>query len=73
MGGGTLMLLDTCALLWLAEGGQKLSRQARDRIEDTPVVFVSAISAFEIAAKCRSGKLKLPVPGYLFATTSTSL
>ena len=56
------MLLDTCALLWLAEGGQKLSRQARNRIEDAPVVFISAISAFEIAVKCRSGKLKLPVP-----------
>lgn len=56
------MLLDTCALLWLAEGGKRLSKEARDRIEDAPVVYVSAISAFEIAAKCRSGKLKLPVP-----------
>jgi PIN domain nuclease of toxin-antitoxin system len=56
------MLLDTCALLWLAEGGKQLSKQARERIEDAPVVFVSAISAFEIAGKCRSGKLKLPVP-----------
>lgn len=56
------MLLDTCALLWLAEGGKHLSKEARDRIEDAPIVYVSAISAFEIAVKCRSGKLKLPVP-----------
>jgi PIN domain nuclease of toxin-antitoxin system len=56
------MLLDTCALLWLAEGGKQLSKHARERIEEAPVVFVSAISAFEIAAKFRSGKLKLPVP-----------
>jgi PIN domain nuclease of toxin-antitoxin system len=56
------MLLDTCAVLWLAEGGKQLSIEARDRIENAPVVYVSAISAFEIAAKYRSGKLKLPVP-----------
>ena len=55
------MLLDTCALLWLAEGGKRLSAEARQRIEDAPVVYVSAISAFEIGMKCRSGKLKLPV------------
>ncbi len=56
------MLLDTCALLWLAEGGKRLSKEALDRIEEAPVVYVSAISAFEIAVKCRSGKLRLPVP-----------
>lgn len=56
------MLLDTCVVLWLAEGGKQLSIEARDRIENAPVVYVSAISAFEIAAKYRSGKLKLPVP-----------
>ncbi len=57
-----MRLLDTCALLWLAEGGQKLSEEARDRIEAAPVVYVSAISAFEIGLKVNSGKLKLPVP-----------
>jgi len=56
------MILDTCALLWLADGGKQLSKEARERIEDAPVVYVSAISAFEVAVKCRSGKLKLPVP-----------
>ena len=55
------MLLDTCAILWLAEGGHRISKKTRERIEAAPVVFVSAISAFEIAIKCRSGKLKLPV------------
>ncbi len=56
------MILDTCALLWLAEGGKNLSKKTLDRIEESAVVYVSAISAFEIAAKCRSGKLHLPVP-----------
>jgi PIN domain nuclease of toxin-antitoxin system len=56
------MILDTCALLWLAEGGNRLSPAARDRIENAPVVYVSSISAFEIGIKCRSGKLRLPMP-----------
>ncbi len=55
------MILDTCALLWLAEGGDRLSQEARLRIENAPVVYVSSISAFEIGIKCRSGKLKLPM------------
>jgi PIN domain nuclease of toxin-antitoxin system len=58
------MILDTCALLWLAEGGEHLSQSARDRIEKAPLVYVSSISAFEIAIKCRSGKLRLPVPAH---------
>ena len=57
-----MILLDTCALLWLVEGGKELSKQSREAIEDALVVYVSAISAFEIAVKCRSAKLKLPVP-----------
>jgi PIN domain nuclease of toxin-antitoxin system len=56
------MLLDTCALLWLAEGAERLSAEAREHIECAAQVYVSAISAFEIGLKCRSGKLKLPVP-----------
>ena len=31
------MLLDTCALLWLAEGGRHLSKDAKERIEAAPV------------------------------------
>jgi PIN domain nuclease of toxin-antitoxin system len=33
-----------------------------ERIENNPVVYVSSITAFEVGIKCRSGKLKLPVP-----------
>jgi len=54
------MILDTCALLWLAQGGGKLSKSARARIETAAVVYVSAITGFEIGIKCKKGKLKLP-------------
>jgi PIN domain nuclease of toxin-antitoxin system len=56
------MILDTCALIWLAAGGGHLSKEVLNRIENAPVVYVLSISAFEIGIKCRSGKLRLPMP-----------
>jgi PIN domain nuclease of toxin-antitoxin system len=60
--GGETVILDTCALLWLAEGSHQISRATRAKIEKAPIVYVSAISGFEISLKCRSGKLDLPAP-----------
>jgi PIN domain nuclease of toxin-antitoxin system len=56
------LLLDTCTFLWLA-GGQRLSDGAAAAIR-TPAneVFVSAVSAWEIASKYRAGRLSLPEP-----------
>ena len=54
------MILDTCALLWLAQGGGALSQTTLSRIEAAPVVYASAISGFEIGIKVQKGKLALP-------------
>lgn len=53
------LLLDTHALLWWAFADPKLSRRARAAIDDDVAneVFVSAVSAWEIATKYRIGKL----------------
>ena len=56
------MILDTCALLWLASGDKKLSRSALKAIHEAAAVYVSAISGFEIAIKAAKGRLKLPKP-----------
>lgn len=57
------MLLDTCALLWLATDHSNLSARARAAIVDpTHPVFVSAASVWEIAVKYALGKLPLPSP-----------
>lgn len=56
------MILDTCALLWLAQGGGALSAAALHRIDTATAVYVSAISGFEIGIKVQKGKLHLPVP-----------
>ncbi len=56
------MILDTCALLWLASGSKRLSRSTLKQINEAPAVYVSAISGFEIAIKAAKNKLKLPIP-----------
>jgi PIN domain nuclease of toxin-antitoxin system len=67
MAGGEPMILDTCALLWLASGAKKLGRATLKEINEAPAVYVSAISGFEIAIKAARGKLKLPhSPGEWF-------
>jgi PIN domain nuclease of toxin-antitoxin system len=55
----TQVLLDTHALVWWLEGRERLSRKARDIIEDPETsVLVSAASAWELAIKSRIGKFK---------------
>ena len=55
-----MILLDTCGLLALQEGGRDLSEAARALLEaPDSEVFVSAISAFEIGQKHGAGKLIL--------------
>lgn len=57
-----MVLLDTCCLLWLVAGRRELSIRARKRIsESAGSLFISAITAFEIAIKHRKGRLTLPM------------
>lgn len=55
------LVLDTCALLWLASGGGKLSARALEAIDQADVVLVSAISSWEVGLKCKRGQLQLPL------------
>jgi PIN domain nuclease of toxin-antitoxin system len=55
------LLLDTCALLWLAEGSKRFGRTLKSRIDSARTVFVSAISAWEISLKHSKGDLMLPM------------
>lgn len=58
-----MVLLDTCTLLWLAAGSDRLSAPARTRIAGSAGgLFVSAISAFEVGVKSAKGALTLPLP-----------
>jgi PIN domain nuclease of toxin-antitoxin system len=57
-------LLDSHTFLWAASAPKKLSRKARRICEQTayPLV-ISAVSLWEIAAKCAAGKLSIPQVG----------
>jgi len=57
------LLLDTHALIWLAEGDDNLSQAAKSEIEN-PVnsSFVSVASFWEMAIKISLSKLELRIP-----------
>lgn len=56
-----MMLLDTCAVLWLAHDQGRLSSDTLTKIDSAPFVYISAISGFEIGLKYRDRKLSLPI------------
>ena len=56
------LLLDTCALLWLSTEPSRLSAKAQQAIRDDPEnLFVSSVSALELAIKVSKKKLKIPL------------
>lgn len=54
------VLLDTCALLALADGD--LPRSAAAALRKAPEAFVSVVSPWEVAIKAAGGKLRLMEP-----------
>ena len=55
------LLVDTCTFLWLAAADPKLTPAALSAFRDPEhEVFLSALSAWEIAIKYRIGRLPLP-------------
>jgi len=57
------LLLDTCTFLWIAAGAPDLSSHARELFADPDnEVFLSVVSAWEIALKHSTGRLPPPVP-----------
>ena len=56
------MLLDTCALLWLTHDQKQISDEVLEKMNTVPLLYVSAITGFEIGIKYKKSKLDLPVP-----------
>ena len=54
------LLLDTNVLLWWFADSPRLSRDAREIITASPVVYVSAATTWEIEIKRTLGKLRAP-------------
>ena len=51
------VLLDTHVLIWWDEG-RRIAAQARQAIEEADAVYVSAVSAWEVAIKTALGRLR---------------
>lgn len=57
------LLVDTCTFLWLAADDPQLTATARAACRNPEnTVYLSALSAWEIAIKHRIGRLPLPEP-----------
>ena len=55
------VLLDTCAFLWIITDSGELSKNAREIFSDTDnVIYLSAVSEWEICVKFKLKKLSLP-------------
>lgn len=55
------LLLDTNVFLWAAEKNPRLTPRLIERLMDpNEVVYVSAVSAWEISTKWSKGQIKLP-------------
>lgn len=59
-----MLLLDTCTLLWLNESPPRLPAPVIERIRADAGggLYVSAMTALEIAIKARKGRIRLPAP-----------
>lgn len=58
-----MVLLDTCVLLWLASEQSALTERVKKTLLDhAGNLYISSISAFEIAIKVKKGKMELPLP-----------
>ncbi len=61
------LLLDTCTFLWVVAGAPELSETASEEfLKEENEVYLSSVSAWEIAVKSFLGKLPLPEPPHRF-------
>ena len=57
-----ILLLDTHAILWWQRDDRRLGRAAREAIATADIVWVSAVSGWEVAIKTSLGRLRLTKP-----------
>src|SRR6056297_1050375 len=55
------IMLDTCALIWLVNGGGRISEDTLKLIQKADIVYVSAATALEVGCKAAIKKLELPM------------
>jgi PIN domain nuclease of toxin-antitoxin system len=68
------ILLDTCTFLWVVSGARELSAHAREiYVDPENEVYLSSVSAWEMAVKYTLGRLPLPEPPGRFVPAQRKL
>jgi PIN domain nuclease of toxin-antitoxin system len=69
------LLLDTHVVLWWQRDDRRLNQAARRAIAEAEIVWVSAVSGWEVAVKAALGRVRLtePCPALLAADDFTEL
>ena len=69
------LLLDTHVLLWWQRDDRQLKKAAREAIARAEIVYVSAVSGWELTIKAALGRVRLaePFPALLAADDFTEL
>jgi PIN domain nuclease of toxin-antitoxin system len=57
-----VLLLDTCALVWLTSDPGRLGERAKEALDAGSEILLSDASVWEICLKWQSKKLELPMP-----------
>ena len=55
------MVLDTCAVLWLAFNREKITEETLSEIDKCPSLIISTMSFWEIGIKIHKKKLAIPI------------
>ena len=66
------LLLDTHVVLWWQRDDRRLNKAARSAIATADVVWVSAVSGWEVAIKLALGRLTLSEPFDVLLPPTTS-
>jgi PIN domain nuclease of toxin-antitoxin system len=69
------LLLDSNIVVWLDQKPKRIAASVVDRIERTPLVYLSAVTAWELSIKQSLGGLTLarPVSGFINSHKMTEL
>ncbi|MBD3321136.1 MAG: PIN domain-containing protein [Chitinivibrionales bacterium] len=61
MGGPGVMVLDTCAVLWMAFSRDKFTPSTLSKLDSASHLIINSMCFWEIDIKVKKGKLEIPI------------
>ena len=66
------LLLDTCALIWMASDSDRVGSRASLAIDNAQEIYLSDVTVWEICLKWQAGKIQLPSPPRLWCESQVA-